>query len=83
MTSRKRRRKNSPRPGQGELLTEKELAKRLGEKERTVMSWRYRGIIPYLSLGHRSVRYRLDHVLSALDKREAGKRRRVFYEQPL
>jgi hypothetical protein len=57
------------RRGGGELKTEAELARKLGEEERTVRNWRYRGLIPYLSLGHRSIRYRLDAVLAALEKR--------------
>jgi hypothetical protein len=69
------------RPGRGELLTEAELARALGEEVRTVRNWRYKGIIPYLSLGHRQVRYRLDAVLTALEKRQIKKRR--FYQQPL
>jgi Helix-turn-helix domain len=74
----KRRRKMKPRsrwkkyhrPGKGELLTEAELARPLGETPRTIRSWRHKGIIPYLVLGHRSIRYRLDSVLAALSKRE-------------
>ena len=57
------------RRGGDELKTEAELARKLGEEERTVRNWRYRGLIPYLSLGHRSIRYRLDAVLAALEKR--------------
>jgi hypothetical protein len=58
------------RPGEGELLTEAELARPLGETPRTIRNWRHKGIIPYLVLGHRSIRYRLDAVLAALGKRE-------------
>jgi len=69
------------RPGKGVLSSEAELARALGEELRTVRNWRYKGIIPYLSLGHRSIRYRLDAVLAALDKRQV--KRRHFYQQPL
>jgi hypothetical protein len=69
------------RPGKGELLTEAELARALGEEERTVRNWRYKGMIPFLKLGHRSIRFRLDMVLEALDKRSLKKR--FFYQQPL
>jgi hypothetical protein len=69
------------RRGGGELKSEAELARALGEEERTVRNWRYRGLIPYLKLGHRQVRYRLDAVLAALDKKTV--RKRHFYQQPL
>jgi hypothetical protein len=70
------------RPGKGELLTEAELARTLGETTRSIRNWRHKGIIPSLVLGHRSIRFRLDSVLAALDKRQV-KGRRVFYEQPV
>ena len=66
------------RPGKGELLTEAELARALGETPRTVMNWRHRGIIPSIVLGHRSVRFRFDAVLAALDRRQIKKRQ--FYQ---
>jgi hypothetical protein len=74
----RRRRKMKPRKqwkkykrrGGGELKTEAELSRKLGEEERTVRNWRYKGMIPYLRLGHRSIRYRLDAVLAALEKRQ-------------
>jgi len=69
------------RPGKGALLTEVELAGALGEEVRTVRYWRYKGLIPYLSLGHRSIRFRLDAVLAALDKRQV--KRRTFLQVPL
>jgi hypothetical protein len=69
------------RPGKGELKSEAELARALGEEERTVRNWRYKGVIPYLMLGHRSIRYRLDAVLAALDKRQV--KCRTSYQQPL
>ena len=69
------------RPGGGQLLTEAELARQLGETERTVRNWRARGLIPTLRLGHRQLRFRLDAVLDALDRRQTKKR--FFYQQPL
>jgi excisionase family DNA binding protein len=86
----KRRRKMKPRkrwkayhrPGNGELLTREELARALGETPRTILRWRQKGLIPCLKLGHRSIRFRLDSVLAALDKRQV-KGRRFFYQQPI
>jgi hypothetical protein len=69
------------RPGKGELLNVDELAHALGESVRTIRNWKTKGLIPVLVLGHRSIRFRLDSVLAALDKRTIRKRR--FYEQPL
>jgi excisionase family DNA binding protein len=73
----KRQRKLKPRkqwkkyrrPGKGELLTVDELARALGESERTIRNWRAKGIIPTLVLGHRSLRFVLSDVLEALRKR--------------
>ena len=69
------------RPGRGELLNIDELARALGESVRTVRNWRARGLIPVLVLGHKTLRFRLDAVLAALDKRQIKKR--FFYQQPL
>jgi hypothetical protein len=69
------------RPGRGELLNIQELAAALGETVRTIRNWQYKNIIPYLSLGKRQVRYRLDAVLAALEKRQIKKR--FFTSQPL
>ena len=69
------------RPGGGELLNIQELAAALGETVRTIRNWQYKNIIPYLSLGKRQVRYRLDAVLAALEKRQIKKR--FFTSQPL
>ena len=77
----RRKWKKHHRPGTGELKSEAELARALGEEERTVRNWRYKGIIPFLKLGHRQIRYRLGPVLDALEKRQIKKRH--FYEQPL
>jgi Helix-turn-helix domain len=60
------------RRGNGALLVEEELATALGEETRTIRTWRHEGLIPAIVLGHRSIRYRLDAVLTALRKREVG-----------
>ena len=62
------------RPGHGELLTIDELARALGESVRTVRNWQYKNIVPYLSLGHKQVRFRLADVLAALAKRTVKRR---------
>jgi len=67
---RRKHRRTDGRPGGGELLTQGELAKALGESERTVQKWRAKGLIPTLVLGHRSLRFSLERVLAALAKRE-------------
>jgi len=69
------------RPGRGELKTEGEIARALGEEDRTIANWRYKGLIPYITLGHRTIRYRLDAVLAALDKKTV--KRRHFYQTPI
>jgi excisionase family DNA binding protein len=83
----RRRRKIKPRskwrthkrPGGGELLNIQELAAALGESVRTVRNWQHKGGIPYLRLGHRSIRFRLFAVLEALEKKTV--KRRFFYQQ--
>jgi Helix-turn-helix domain len=57
------------RRGGGCLLTTTELAAALGESERTVLTWRQRGLIPYVDAGYRSKRFRLNEVLDALARR--------------
>jgi len=61
------------RRGRGLLLTESELAIKLGEEPRTIRTWRLKGIMPYLMLGHKSIRYSLDDVLAVLRKRRVGR----------
>ena len=51
------------------LKTEAEIAAVLGEKERTIRTWRHAGIIPAIVLGHRTVRFRLADVMRALERR--------------
>jgi Helix-turn-helix domain len=81
MKSRKQWKKYS-RPGKGELLNIDELASALGENVRTIRNWRSKGLIPVLVLGHKTLRFRLDAVLAALEKRQI-KGRRLFYEQAI
>lgn len=50
-----------------QLLTETEMAQRLGCCGRTVRRLRYQGIIPILRVG-RLVRYNADDVLQALEQ---------------
>ncbi len=49
-----------------ELLTTRELAKRLRVTPETVRAWARRGCIPALRLSPKSTRYDLDTVLAAL-----------------
>jgi Helix-turn-helix domain len=79
---RRRQWKKYRRPGRGELKTVTEIATALGETPRTIRNWRSKGIIPCIVLGHKTIRFRLDSVLTALERRQV-KGRRVFYEQPL
>ena len=58
------------RPGKGALLTLDELARALGETPRTIRNWRAKKLIPYFALGHRTLRFRLNSVLAALEKRQ-------------
>jgi hypothetical protein len=51
------------------LRTEAEIANALGEKERTIRSWRHAGVIPAVVIGYRTVRYKLGDVIAALEKR--------------
>lgn len=61
--------RKSKRRGNGCLLDGKELAAVLGEENRTITTWRRRGIIPWIDAGYRSKRYRLADVLKALERR--------------
>jgi hypothetical protein len=58
------------RLGNGRLLTSDELAVVLGESPRIVTTLRQKGIIPYLKLGHRTIRYNESAVMAALLERE-------------
>ena len=57
------------RPGNGQLKTEAELARSLGERERTIRSWRHNHVIPCVVCGNKTIRYVLDDVLRALQAR--------------
>jgi hypothetical protein len=63
------RARKSRRRGKGCLLNGAELAAALGEEQRTITTWRRRGIIPFIDAGYRTKRYKLDDVLHALAKR--------------
>jgi excisionase family DNA binding protein len=62
-------RKKHRRLGNGVLLTTEELATQLGESARSIRSWKHKGAIPYVNLGYRTHRFRLDDVLVALQRR--------------
>ena len=49
-----------------ELLTARELAKRLRVSPETVRAWGRRGCIPTLRLSRKAIRYNLEAVLAAL-----------------
>jgi hypothetical protein len=74
----KKRTRSSKRPGYGLLKTQAELAAALGEDVRTIQKWRRKGLIPSLVLGHRTLRFKLDDVLTALSRRQAKPRK--FWE---
>jgi hypothetical protein len=57
------------RPGQGLLLSVPELARTLGESEKTIRSWSNANIIPTVDCGFRTKRFSLDQVMSALKRR--------------
>jgi excisionase family DNA binding protein len=52
------------------LLTYDELARELGLPLRSVRTLAYKGIIPHVKLGHRTVRFQASRVERALQKRE-------------
>ena len=58
------------RTGNGTLLTLSELAKALGETERTIKSWQRNRVIPVIDLGWRTKRFQLESVMKALERRE-------------
>ena len=55
-----------------ELLTTRDLARRLQVTPETVRSWARRGLIPTLRVTPKVVRYNLAAVLAALAKRQEG-----------
>jgi excisionase family DNA binding protein len=52
------------------LLTYEELAHELNMPERSVRTLTYKGIIPHVRLGHRTIRFQASRVAKALQKRE-------------
>ncbi len=69
MTTQQPEARKITRRGGGALLDEPELARVLGESERTIRTWRQAGVIPVIVCGYRTRRYKLADVLTALDKR--------------
>lgn len=53
-----------------ELITQDELARRLGVSTHTVARWRRRGLIPSRRLGTRLLRFDYHEVQAALERRE-------------
>lgn len=52
------------------LLTYQELARAKNMSVRSVRTLKYKGLIPYLQFGHRTIRFQLSRVEKALQKRE-------------
>jgi hypothetical protein len=53
----------------GQILADKAgLAKALSVSQRSIDSWRAKGVIPYLSFGNRFVRFDIAEVRHALEK---------------
>lgn len=53
----------------GDLLTAEEVAAHFRVKAETVRGWARQGIVPSIKLSHKMVRYRLDDVIEALQRR--------------
>lgn len=51
------------------LLTAEEIAAHFRVKPETVRGWARQGIVPSIKLSHKMVRYRLDDVIEALQRR--------------
>jgi hypothetical protein len=72
MNSTKRKttaRKQNHRLGNGVLLTAEELAAQLGESVRSITTLKRKKAIPYIDLGYRTHRFRLNDVLAQLERR--------------
>jgi excisionase family DNA binding protein len=52
------------------LLSYDQMAAELGIPVRTLREWVYAGVLPYLKLGHRTVKFQRSRVLKALAARE-------------
>ena len=55
-----------------DLLTEKEAGQFLRLCPRALINWRNRGIVPYIRLGTRAIRYRQSSLVAMLEKMEKG-----------
>jgi hypothetical protein len=65
----KKSKSKTRRRGNGLLLNVPQLARKLGESERSIRSWTDNGILKPIVLGYRSHRYLWSDVVSALEKR--------------
>lgn len=54
-----------------DLLTRTQLAQKLHISEQQIVRWEKAGIIPRMKMGHRTVRYRYEAVIRALESRFA------------
>lgn len=50
------------------LLRRREIASKCGVSPRTIDDWQKKGVIPFLRLGKRCIRFDLSRVLKALDR---------------
>jgi helix-turn-helix protein len=55
-----------------DLLTEKEAGQFLRLCPRALINWRNRGIVPYIRLGTRAIRYRRSSLVAMLERMEKG-----------
>ena len=51
------------------LVNRNQLAYELGVTARTIRNWELEGLLPSIKIGKRTVRYRIEHVISFLEKR--------------
>ena len=63
------------------LITDKELAAHLRESVHAINRWRRDGVIPYVKLGYRTMRYNLEAVEAALLRRQVMAKRRASNER--
>lgn len=54
----------------GKLIDIKTLSEQIGEPERTLRNWVHCRKIPFLKIGHRTLRFELEKVRAALNKFE-------------
>lgn len=55
------------------LLDEKDLAEQLQVTTRTIRNYRQEGLIPFIRIGKRTLRYDLQDVVTFLKKRGGGR----------